>query len=247
MAQDDARRRRREPAAAPASRVRHNRSIIMLSFYYTVQHGKASCGRTVYGAGRFRCWRRMPGRVIPDSVSLEANIPYDQYKETVLDILQPKAASKEKRPGVIVIHGGGWVGGTKERLRRARVPALRRERFRVRQRGVPAGQGRHRAGRRHRRAERRALVREERQEVQRGHEAHRGDGRFGGRTSFADGGDDAEIGQARPAGQGRGRGEFLRHHRRRRPVGRPAHAGLRRHLGAGASRPPRAGRRAFRP
>src|SRR6202166_1741961 len=52
--------------------------------------------------------------VIPDSVSLEANIPYDQYKETVLDILQPKASSKEKRPGVILIHGGGWVNGTKE-------------------------------------------------------------------------------------------------------------------------------------
>src|SRR5438552_14328420 len=51
---------------------------------------------------------------IPDSVSVEANIPYDQYKETVLDILQPKAPSKEKRPGVILIHGGGWTGGTKE-------------------------------------------------------------------------------------------------------------------------------------
>ena len=51
---------------------------------------------------------------IPDSVSLKANISYDHYKETVLDILQPKAASKEKRPGVLVIHGGGWVEGTKE-------------------------------------------------------------------------------------------------------------------------------------
>src|SRR5258708_3499761 len=51
---------------------------------------------------------------IPDSVSIEANIPYDQYKETVLDILQPNAPSKEKRPGVILIHGGGWVNGTKE-------------------------------------------------------------------------------------------------------------------------------------
>jgi acetyl esterase/lipase len=52
--------------------------------------------------------------VIPDSVSVEGNISYSQYKETVLDILQPKEASKEKRPGVIVIHGGGWVEGTKE-------------------------------------------------------------------------------------------------------------------------------------
>jgi acetyl esterase/lipase len=53
---------------------------------------------------------------IPDWVSVEANIPYDEYKETVLDILQPKAASEMKRPGVLVIHGGGWVGGAKERM-----------------------------------------------------------------------------------------------------------------------------------
>ena len=59
--------------------------------------------------------RRSTGpATIPDTVSIEANIPYDQYKETVLDILQPKASSKEKRPGVILIHGGGWTGGTKE-------------------------------------------------------------------------------------------------------------------------------------
>jgi acetyl esterase/lipase len=51
---------------------------------------------------------------IPGSVSVETNIPYGQYKETVLDILQPKAPSNTKRPGVIVIHGGGWTGGTKE-------------------------------------------------------------------------------------------------------------------------------------
>ncbi len=55
-----------------------------------------------------------PKPAIPDSVSVEANISYGPYKETVLDIMQPKAASTAKRPGVIVIHGGGWVGGTKE-------------------------------------------------------------------------------------------------------------------------------------
>jgi len=51
---------------------------------------------------------------MPDWVSVEANVPYDTYKETVLDILQPKTASAGKRPGMLVIHGGGWVGGTKE-------------------------------------------------------------------------------------------------------------------------------------
>src|SRR5271163_2129142 len=51
---------------------------------------------------------------IPDSVRLDADVPYDHYKETVLDVLSPKAESKEKRPGVILIHGGGWTGGSKE-------------------------------------------------------------------------------------------------------------------------------------
>ena len=53
---------------------------------------------------------------LPDWVSVESNIPYDQYKETVLDVLQPKAAAAGKRPGVIVIHGGGWTGGAKESM-----------------------------------------------------------------------------------------------------------------------------------
>jgi len=61
----------------------------------------------------------LPGQeapTLPDWVSVEANIPYGQYKETVLDVLRPKSASAQKRPGVIVIHGGGWVGGTKEAM-----------------------------------------------------------------------------------------------------------------------------------
>jgi acetyl esterase/lipase len=45
---------------------------------------------------------------------IQANIRYDHYPETVLDILQPRAPSLADRPGVIVIHGGGWVQGDKE-------------------------------------------------------------------------------------------------------------------------------------
>ena len=45
---------------------------------------------------------------------IQANIRYDQYADTVLDILQPSAPSLADRPGVIVIHGGGWVEGDKE-------------------------------------------------------------------------------------------------------------------------------------
>jgi acetyl esterase/lipase len=55
-----------------------------------------------------------PKPVIPDSISVEANIAYSQYKETVLDVMQPKETASGKRPGVIAIHGGGWVGGSKD-------------------------------------------------------------------------------------------------------------------------------------
>ena len=45
---------------------------------------------------------------------IQANIHYDHYPETVLDIIQPSAPSLADRPGVIFIHGGGWVEGNKE-------------------------------------------------------------------------------------------------------------------------------------
>jgi acetyl esterase/lipase len=57
-----------------------------------------------------------PPVTVPDSVALEANIAYDQFPSTVLDVLYPKAAAKEKRPGVIMFHGGGWIRSTKETM-----------------------------------------------------------------------------------------------------------------------------------
>ncbi|HYZ82863.1 MAG TPA: alpha/beta hydrolase [Bryobacteraceae bacterium] len=51
---------------------------------------------------------------VPDSVSVERNIRYSDFDQTVLDIYQPKAAASGKRPGVLVIHGGGWTGGRKD-------------------------------------------------------------------------------------------------------------------------------------
>lgn len=56
------------------------------------------------------------GISVPDWVQVEANISYDTHPETVLDILQPKSPALTKRPGIIVIHGGGWIGGAKERM-----------------------------------------------------------------------------------------------------------------------------------
>jgi acetyl esterase/lipase len=50
---------------------------------------------------------------LPAGVTVEANISYDSFKETVLDVFKP-AAGGAKRPGVLFIHGGGWTGGSKE-------------------------------------------------------------------------------------------------------------------------------------
>jgi acetyl esterase/lipase len=47
---------------------------------------------------------------------IEANIRYSQHPETVLDIVQTRAPALKNRPGVIVIHGGGWVEGDKESM-----------------------------------------------------------------------------------------------------------------------------------
>jgi acetyl esterase/lipase len=64
---------------------------------------------------------------LPDGASVESNIPYDHYKETVMDIFQPAhSAGSAKRPGVLVIHGGGWMNGKKEdRLEEFVIPYLR--------------------------------------------------------------------------------------------------------------------------
>lgn len=50
----------------------------------------------------------LPAGVTKDTVS------YAQYPETQLDVFQPAGGAGAKRPGVVVIHGGGWVNGTKE-------------------------------------------------------------------------------------------------------------------------------------
>ena len=47
---------------------------------------------------------------------IEANIRYSLHPETVLDIIQARAPALKNRPGVIVIHGGGWVQGDKESM-----------------------------------------------------------------------------------------------------------------------------------
>jgi acetyl esterase/lipase len=59
---------------------------------------------------------------LPAYAKLEANLPYDQYPQAVLDIVTPAAASKERRPGVVAIHGGGWTRQSKEDLLEHTLP-----------------------------------------------------------------------------------------------------------------------------
>lgn len=47
---------------------------------------------------------------------MEGNIHYDKYPETVLDVLQPSAPALASRPAIMVLHGGGWIEGTKETM-----------------------------------------------------------------------------------------------------------------------------------
>jgi uncharacterized protein (TIGR02246 family) len=62
-------------------------------------------------------WGQTPPPVtVPDSIALEANIPYDRYPTTLLDVMYPKAQPSGKRPGVIMFHGGGWIRSTKETM-----------------------------------------------------------------------------------------------------------------------------------
>jgi acetyl esterase/lipase len=57
------------------------------------------------------------GQELPPGVTSEPDIAYDQYPETRLDVFKPAGWSAGgKHPGVMVIHGGGWTGGTKESM-----------------------------------------------------------------------------------------------------------------------------------
>jgi acetyl esterase/lipase len=76
--------------------------------------GKLACLVALLVADLLAQTSRPAAVSLPDWVQHHADIAYDQYPETVLDILQPKTAAVRKRPGVIVIHGGGWVGGNRE-------------------------------------------------------------------------------------------------------------------------------------
>jgi acetyl esterase/lipase len=52
----------------------------------------------------------------PDWVDVKTNIAYGEYPDTKLDLLLPRAPSVRRRPAVINIHGGGWMGPASERI-----------------------------------------------------------------------------------------------------------------------------------
>jgi len=55
-----------------------------------------------------------PQTQVPDGVRLETDIAYREGNEKWrLDLAYPKAKSKSRRPGLVIVHGGGWRGGDK--------------------------------------------------------------------------------------------------------------------------------------
>ena len=54
-----------------------------------------------------------------ENILAKENIPYKETSTSVLklDVYYPKGSSKEQCPGVLLIHGGGWISGSKENQR----------------------------------------------------------------------------------------------------------------------------------
>lgn len=70
-------------------------------------------GRLLYGQIPIEAWPMKPP-VIPDTVKVTANIPYGSYPQNLLDIMEPKDPTHKSNPGVLLIHGGGWIGGSRD-------------------------------------------------------------------------------------------------------------------------------------
>lgn len=48
-----------------------------------------------------------------EKIVVTQNIQYDEHKSCVLDVAQPVSDSKELRPAIVIVHGGGWAAGDK--------------------------------------------------------------------------------------------------------------------------------------
>lgn len=48
-----------------------------------------------------------------EKIVVTQNVAYDEHKSCVMDIAQPVSQSKELRPAIVIVHGGGWAAGDK--------------------------------------------------------------------------------------------------------------------------------------
>lgn len=62
--------------------------------------------------------------VLPEGVSVQTDIAYAEVSPAQrLDLYLPEQDAKSLRPALVVVHGGGWRGGDKQRGQWARIPA----------------------------------------------------------------------------------------------------------------------------
>ena len=66
------------------------------------------------GQGNRPDTRNQRSVAVPDNVELKVDIAYcEDHERQKLDLMLPKEDSKEARPAIVFIHGGGWRGGDK--------------------------------------------------------------------------------------------------------------------------------------
>lgn len=64
---------------------------------------------------------------LPDWVRAETDVAYGAEDEQKLDIYSPARGASGKRPGILLIHGGGWSGGSRKSVLRVYgMPFLRK-------------------------------------------------------------------------------------------------------------------------
>ena len=68
------------------------------------------------------CWLALATAAAPD-VRVEQDLPYlGEGRAEKLDLYKPAKVEKGQRfPGIVVIHGGGWTGGTKRGAREQNI------------------------------------------------------------------------------------------------------------------------------
>jgi acetyl esterase/lipase len=68
------------------------------------------------------CWLTLAAAAAPD-VRVEQDIPYlGKGRAEKLDLYMPAKAEKGQRfPCIVIIHGGGWTGGTKRDAREQNI------------------------------------------------------------------------------------------------------------------------------